>query len=67
MLINYLRIAWRNMVRHKHYAIINISGLAVGIAACILLFTVVRYELSYDTFQPQYKKYISSGYPYRRA
>lgn len=55
MLINYLRIAWRNMVRHKHYAIINISGLAVGIAACILLFTVVRYELSYDTFQPQYR------------
>ncbi|MCW3087392.1 MAG: ABC-type transport system, involved in lipoprotein release, permease component, partial [Sediminibacterium sp.] len=56
MLKNYLRIAWRNVTRHKVYAAINISGLAVGIAACILLFTVVKYELSYDTFQPNYKQ-----------
>jgi len=56
MLKNYLRIAWRNVIRHKAYAFINISGLAVGIAACIMLFTVVKYELSYDTFQPNYKR-----------
>ena len=43
-------------MRHKVYAFINISGLAVGIAACIILFTVVKYELSYDTFQPNYKR-----------
>jgi putative ABC transport system permease protein len=55
MLTNYLRIAWRNLRRHKVFAALNISGLAVGIAACILLFTVVQYELSYDRFQPQYK------------
>ncbi|MES2329627.1 MAG: ABC transporter permease [Bacteroidota bacterium] len=55
MLLNYIRIAWRNVTKHKVYAAINISGLAVGIAACILLFTVVKYELSYDTFQPEYK------------
>ena len=48
MLKNYFRIAWRNVVRHKAYAFINISGLAVGIAACIMLFAVVKYELSYD-------------------
>jgi putative ABC transport system permease protein len=56
MLLNYIRIAWRNVMKHKAYAAINISGLAVGIAACLLLFTVVRYELSYDTFQPNYKR-----------
>jgi putative ABC transport system permease protein len=56
MLKNYLRIAWRNVIKHKVYAAINVSGLAVGIAACILLFTVVKYELSYDTFQPNYKR-----------
>lgn len=56
MLSNYFKIAWRNIVKRKIYAAINISGLAVGIAACILLFTVVRYELSYDTFQPNYKR-----------
>jgi len=56
MLLNYIRIAWRNVVRHKVYAAINISGLGIGIAACIILFTVVKYELSYDTFQPNYKQ-----------
>ena len=56
MLKNYFRIAWRNVTRHKAYAFINISGLAVGIAACIMLFTVVKYELSYDSFQPNYQR-----------
>lgn len=55
MIKNYLKIALRNIARHKGYASINITGLAVGIAACLLLFTVVRYELSYDSFVPNYK------------
>lgn len=54
MIKNYLKIAWRNIIRHKVYAAINISGLTVGIAACLLIFVVVRYELSFDTFQPGY-------------
>ncbi|MDB5229865.1 MAG: ABC-type transport system, involved in lipoprotein release, permease component [Chitinophagaceae bacterium] len=54
MLKNYFRIAWRNVIRHKAYTAINIIGLAIGIAACLLLFTVVKYELSYDKFQPNY-------------
>ncbi len=56
MIKNYLTIAWRNITRHKAYAAINILGLAVGIAACLLLFIVVKYELSYDTFQPNYDR-----------
>jgi putative ABC transport system permease protein len=56
MLKNYFRIAWRNVARHKAYTAINISGLAVGIAASLLLFTVIKYELSYDTFQPSYSR-----------
>jgi putative ABC transport system permease protein len=56
MIKNYFRIAIRNLVRHKGYTIINISGLAVGIAACLLIFVVVRYELSYDTFQKNYDR-----------
>lgn len=56
MIKNYLKIAWRNLIRHKAFATINISGLAIGIASCLLLFTVVKYELSYDTFQPDYKQ-----------
>lgn len=54
MFKNYFKIAFRNVARHKAYAAINITGLAVGIAACILLFTVVKYELSYDTNQKNY-------------
>lgn len=51
MFRNYLKIAWRNIVRHKAYTAINIAGLSVGIAACLLIFLVVRFELSFDDFQ----------------
>ncbi len=56
MIKNYLKIAWRNLFRHKGYAAINIAGLAIGIAACLLLFLIIRYELSYDRFQPNFNR-----------
>ena len=56
MIKSYFKIAWRNLVRHKAYSAINVSGLAVGIAACLLIFLVVKYELSYDTFQKNYNR-----------
>ncbi len=56
MFRNYVKIAFRNLVRHKAFSVINIAGLAIGIASCLLLFTVVKYELSYDTFQPNYSR-----------
>ena len=55
MIKNYFKIAFRNIIRHKAYSAINIAGLTVGIAACLLLFLVIHYELSFDTFQPGYK------------
>ncbi|MDP9081471.1 MAG: ABC transporter permease [Bacteroidota bacterium] len=55
MLKNYFKIAWRNIVHHKGYTAINVSGLTVGIAACLLLFVVIQYELSFDTFRPNFK------------
>ena len=51
MLKNYLTIAWRNIIRHKVYAGINIMGLAIGIAACLLILQYVGFELSYEKFQ----------------
>ena len=48
MIRNFFKTAIRNLIRKKGYATINIAGLAVGIAACLLLFLIVRYELSYD-------------------
>ena len=50
MLKNYFKITWRNLTRHRSYAIINILGLAIGIAACLLILQYVYYELSYDQF-----------------
>jgi len=55
MIKNYFKIAWRNIIRHKGYSAINIAGLTVGIAACLLIFVVLQFELSFDTFQPNYK------------
>jgi putative ABC transport system permease protein len=54
MIKNYFKIALRNIIRHKAYSAINIAGLTVGIAACLLLFLIIHYELSFDTFQPGY-------------
>lgn len=50
MLKNYFVTACRNLLRNKSYTAINIVGLAVGIAACLLLFVVIRFETSFDTF-----------------
>ena len=50
MIKNYLKTALRNLFRNKSYAAINITGLAVGIAACLLIFLVIQYESSFDTF-----------------
>ena len=55
MIKNYFKIAWRNIIRHKGYSAINIAGLSVGIAACLLIFVIIQYELSFDTFQPNFK------------
>ncbi|MFT4152490.1 ABC transporter permease [Parafilimonas sp.] len=51
---HFVKTAWRNIIRNKSYSLINVSGLAVGIAAALLIFIVVSYELSYDTFQKNY-------------
>jgi len=50
MLKNYFKIAFRNIMRHKAYAAINISGLAIGMASCILILLWVQNELSFDRF-----------------
>jgi putative ABC transport system permease protein len=51
MIKNYLKIAWRNILRQKGYSGINIVGLAIGIAACLLILQYVSFELSYENFQ----------------
>ena len=50
MFKNYLKIAFRNIIRHKAYSTINILGLAIGMACSILILLWVQNELSYDRF-----------------
>ncbi|HXB08638.1 MAG TPA: ABC transporter permease, partial [Puia sp.] len=51
MIRNYLLTAWRNLQKNKFNAAINVIGLSVAFTCCILLFLLVRYEFSYDSFQ----------------
>lgn len=50
MLYNYIKIAWRNIAKNKIYSVINIAGLAVGLACCVFILLYVQKELSYDRF-----------------
>ncbi len=50
MLVNYLLTAMRNIRRRLGFTLINVLGLSLGVASCLLIFLVVRYELSYDAF-----------------
>jgi len=50
MIKNYIKIAFRNLLKNKVYSLINIIGLTTGLAACLLVASVVVDELSYDRF-----------------
>jgi predicted permease len=54
MLRNYIKIAFRSLLKNQTYSIINIGGLAIGLASSILIFLWVADEYSYDTFQVNY-------------
>jgi putative ABC transport system permease protein len=56
MIKSYLTIALRNILRSKGYSFINIFGLALGIASCLLMFHYVSFELSYDDFHPHIER-----------
>ena len=50
MFKNYFKIARRNLMRNKSYAAINIIGLAVGIAVCMVIFIIIQFQTSFDNF-----------------
>lgn len=50
MIKNYLKIAWRNLMKNKVFSFINIAGLAIGITVCIMIFLYVMNEFSVDRF-----------------
>ncbi len=56
MFKNYLKVGWRNIVRHRGYSAINIFGLAVGMTACLLILLFIKDELGYDRYDLNYER-----------
>ena len=50
MIRNYIKTAWRNLIKNKFFSLINILGLSIGMAACLLILEYISFELSYDHF-----------------
>ena len=65
MLSNYLRVALRNILRQRFYALVNVVGLSLGLACCILLLLFVQHELSYDRFHPEAARTYRVATPHR--
>ncbi|HVX26670.1 MAG TPA: ABC transporter permease [Parafilimonas sp.] len=50
MFKNYFKTAFRNLSRNRNYTVINIAGLAVGIAVCMVIFMIIQFHTSFDNF-----------------
>ncbi|WP_344973646.1 ABC transporter permease [Compostibacter hankyongensis] len=61
MFRSYLKTAWRNVVKNKLYASVNILGLAAGLAGFIIILLYLNYELSYDSWDPSLKRVYKIG------
>lgn len=53
MLKNYLKIAFRNLLKNKGYSVINVTGLAIGLASCLLILVYLFHEWSFDRYHDQ--------------
>src|SRR4051794_31291828 len=66
MFFNYLKVAFRYLTKHKSYTLINVLGLAVGIACCILIMLFVKSEWSFDRFHSKsdrmYRAWLEEHY-----
>ncbi len=67
MLKNYLKIALRNLLRQKLYAFINIFGLALGVACCLLILLFVEHEWSFDKFHAKAERLYRAVLVERKA
>lgn len=52
MFRNYLKTSLRNLTKHRASTLINLFGLTLGVTACLVIYLITNYELSYDTFHP---------------
>src|SRR5204862_2586678 len=67
MFKNYLKTAFRNLRKNKLYSAINIFGLTVGLAACLLIGVYIMHELSYDKFNTNANRIVRATMEYEQA
>src|SRR6185436_7062448 len=67
MFRNYLKTAFRNLGKNKLYSGINIIGLTVGLAACLLIGVFINHELSYDKFNKKANRIVRVTMEYKNA
>src|ERR1700749_2672781 len=58
MIKSYFKIAWRSLQKNKLYSFVNIIGLTIGIASCLLIGVYLKHELSYDSFNKNADKIV---------
>ncbi|MBX2821633.1 MAG: ABC transporter permease [Rhodothermaceae bacterium] len=66
MLRNYIKIALRSLLHKKGYALLNIIGLAIGMASCLIIFLYVTYETSFDQFNTKIDRIYRGGFEITR-
>jgi putative ABC transport system permease protein len=67
MFKNYFKTAFRNLRKHKLYSAINIFGLTVGLAACLLIGVYINHELSYDKFNVNADRIVRATMEYKNS
>src|SRR6187549_1926373 len=67
MFRNYLKTAFRNLGKNKLYSGINIIGLTIGLAACLLIGVFISHELSYDKFNANAERIVRATMEYKKA
>lgn len=67
MFKNYIKVGARNILRQKAFSVINIAGLAIGIACCLLILLYVNDELSYDRYNKNFDRIYRVLHTYRNA
>jgi putative ABC transport system permease protein len=61
MIKNYLKVAWRNLMKNKVFSFINVFGLSIGLTCCMLITLYINYETSYDTYHKNSKQLYQLG------
>ncbi|HYE53791.1 MAG TPA: ABC transporter permease [Chitinophagaceae bacterium] len=61
MLQNYLKVAWRNLMKNKTFSFINVFGLSIGLTCCLLISLYIYHELSYDSYHKNVDRLYQVG------